>query len=281
MMEQQDKIILIGAGNVAHHLAAALLKAGENLCQIYSRTLDAARQLGMKTGISYTAEINEIYPDGDVYIYCVSDDVLPSIVKTIRMKDDALILHTSGSQSIDVFKSFAQHYGVLYPIQTFSKKRELDFREIPLCIEGNSASVLSRIKRMAEKLSDKIYEINSAQRKELHLAAVFACNFPNYLYSVAGKLLENSGLPFSMLRPLIFETAHKVMLLSPEEAQTGPARRGDESIMSMHKNMLKGDKELLKIYTMLSEAIRESQDKEDTEEQKIPPIEIIDMPTLW
>ena len=134
---------------------------------------------------------------------------------------------------------------------------------------------------MAEKLSDKIYEINSAQRKELHLAAVFACNFPNYLYSVAGKLLENSGLPFSMLRPLIFETAHKVMLLSPEEAQTGPARRGDESIMSMHKNMLKGDKELLKIYTMLSEAIRESQDKEDTEEQKIPPIEIIDMPTLW
>ena len=97
-MEQQDKIILIGAGNVAHHLAGALLKAGENLCQIYSRTLDSARQLGMKTGISYTAEVNEVYPDGDIYIFCVSDDILPSIIKAIRIPDDALILHTSGIQ---------------------------------------------------------------------------------------------------------------------------------------------------------------------------------------
>ena len=235
----------------------------------------------MKTGIAYTAEMSEIYPDGDIYIFCVSDDSLASLLKTIRIKEEALLLHTSGSLPMDILKPYSKNYGVLYPVQTFSKKRDLDFDEIPLCIEGSSPNVLGKIKMLAEKLSGKIYAINSMQRKELHLAAVFACNFPNYLYSVAGKLLENSGLPFSMLRPLIFETAHKVMLLSPEEAQTGPARRGDESIMSMHKNMLKGDKELLKIYTMLSEAIRESQDKEDTEEQKIPPIEIIDMPTLW
>ena len=263
-MEQQDKIILIGAGNVAHHLAGTLLKAGENLCQIYSRTLDSARQLGMKTGISYTAEANEVYPDGDIYIFCVSDDVLPSIIKTIRMPDDALLLHTSGSQPMDVFKSYSKHYGVIYPVQTFSKKRELDFREIPLCVEGNTDPVKERIKKFAEKLSDKIYEIDSVQRKELHLAAVFACNFPNYLYQVAGKLLEDKGLSFAMLRPLIFETAHKVMLLNPEEAQTGPAKRGDESIMNMHKNMLKNDKDLLKIYTILSEGIKETQDKEET-----------------
>ena len=279
-MEQQDKIILIGAGNVAHHLAGALLKAGENLCQIYSRTLDTARQLGMKTGISYTAELNEIYPDGDIYIFCVSDDVLPSIVKTIRVSENALLLHTSGSQPMDVFKSYSKYYGVIYPIQTFSKKRELDFREIPLCVEGNTVSVKERIKELAERLSDKIYEINSAQRKGLHLAAVFANNFPNYLYQVAGKLLENKGLSFAMLRPLIFETAHKVMLLNPEEAQTGPAKRGDESIMNMHKNMLKNDKDLLKIYTILSEGIKETQDKEETGDQKISQ-DTIDMPTLW
>ena len=279
-MEQQDKIILIGAGNVAHHLAGTLLKAGENLCQIYSRTLDSARQLGMKTGISYTAEVNEVYPDGDIYIFCVSDDVLPSIIKTIRMPDDALLLHTSGSQPMDVFKSYSKHYGVIYPVQTFSKKRELDFREIPLCVEGNTDPVKERIKKFAEKLSDKIYEIDSVQRKELHLAAVFACNFPNYLYQVAGKLLEDKGLSFAMLRPLIFETAHKVMLLNPEEAQTGPAKRGDESIMNMHKNMLKNDKDLLKIYTILSEGIKETQDKEETGDQKISQ-DTIDMPTLW
>ena len=246
-MEQQDKIILIGAGNVAHHLGGALLKAGENLCQIYSRTLDTARQLGMRTGISYTAELNEIYPDGDIYIFCVSDDVLPSIIKTIRMSNNALLLHTSGSQPMDVFKSYSQYYGVIYPIQTFSKKRELDFREIPLCVEGNTSSVKERIKK---------------------------------LYQVAGKLLEDKGLSFAMLRPLIFETAHKVMLLNPEEAQTGPAKRGDESIMNMHKNMLKNDKDLLKIYTILSEGIKGTQDKEETGDQKISQ-DIIDMPTLW
>ena len=105
---------------------------------------------------------------------------------------------------MDVFKSCSQHYGVIYPVQTFSKKRELDFREIPLCVEGNTGPVKERIKKFAEKLSDKIYDIDSVQRKELHLAAVFACNFPNYLYQVAGKLLENKGLSFAMLRPLNF-----------------------------------------------------------------------------
>ena len=277
---KDKRIILIGAGNVAHHLAPALLKAGLNLCQIYSRSIESARELGRKTGITYTADLFGIYPDGDIYIFCVSDDILPSIIKAIRIPDDALILHTSGSQPMDVFKSYSKHYGVIYPVQTFSKKRELDFREIPLCVEGNTGPVKERIKKFAEKLSDKIYEIDSVQRKELHLAAVFACNFPNYLYQVAGKLLENKGLSFAMLRPLIFETAHKVMLLNPEEAQTGPAKRGDESIMNMHKNMLKNDKDLLKIYTILSEGIKETQDKEETGDQKISQ-DIIDMPTLW
>ena len=277
---KDKRIILIGAGNVAHHLAPALLKAGLNLCQIYSRSIESARELGRKTGITYTADLFGIYPDGDIYIFCVSDDVLPSIIKTIRVSNNALLLHTSGSQPMDVFKSYSKHYGVIYPVQTFSKKRELDFREIPLCVEGNTSSVKERIKKFAEKLSDKIYEIDSAQRKELHLAAVFACNFPNYLYQVAGKLLEDKGLSFAMLRPLIFETAHKVMLLNPEEAQTGPAKRGDESIMNMHKNMLKNDKDLLKIYTILSEGIKGTQDKEETGDQKISQ-DTIDMPTLW
>lgn len=174
---EQEKIILIGAGNVAHHLAAALLKAGENLCQIYSRSIESARALGVKTGISYTAELGEIYPDGDIYIFCVSDDSLSSLLKNIRIKSEALLLHTSGSLLMDILKPFSKNYGVIYPIQTFSKKRELDFNEIPLCVEGSSSGTLARIKTLAEKLSGKIYSINSMQRKELHLAAVFAWQF--------------------------------------------------------------------------------------------------------
>ncbi|KIO43401.1 MULTISPECIES: Rossmann-like and DUF2520 domain-containing protein [Sanguibacteroides] len=275
---RQDKIILVGAGNVAHHLAAALLKAGANLCQIYSRTIESARELGRKTGISYTSDLSQIYPDGDIYFFCVSDDVLHPLLKSIRIHDDALLLHTSGSLPMEILKPFSKQYGVIYPVQTFSKGRDLNFKEIPLCIEGNSPVAMERIRELATDLSDNIYPVHSDQRKELHLAAVFACNFPNYLYHIAEKMLENSGLPFSVLRPLIFETAHKVMLMTPMEAQTGPAKRGDESILNGHKSMLKENKNLLKLYALLSEMIKESQTKEDNPTKQD---EIADMPTLW
>lgn len=280
-MMEQDKIILIGAGNVAHHLAAALLNAGENLCQIYSRTLESARQLGIKTGISYTADLGEVFPDGDIYIFCVSDDALQAMIKSIRINADALLIHTSGSMPMDVLKSGAERYGVIYPVQTFSKRRELDFNEIPLCIEGCDARVTERVRTLAEKLSEKVYEVDSARRKDLHLSAVFASNFTNYMYSLAAKLLEENGMSFSMLRPLIFETAHKVMLLPPEEAQTGPAARGDEGIMGMHRNMLKNNKSLLRIYTMLSEGIKECREREEMIDTNGSDSDRVDMPTLW
>ena len=129
---KDKRIILIGAGNVAHHLAPALLKAGLNLCQIYSRSIESARELGRKTGITYTADLFGIYPDGDIYIFCVSDDALLSLFKSIRINKEAIILHTSGSLPMDIFKPYVTYYGVLYPLQTFTKKRDLDFKEIPL-----------------------------------------------------------------------------------------------------------------------------------------------------
>ena len=135
------KIVLIGAGNVAHHLAPALLRAGMNLCQIYSRTLESARELGRKTGITYTSDTFAVYPDGDIYIFCVSDDALLSVFKSLRINEEALILHTSGSVPLDIFKPYRQNYGVLYPLQTFSKTRNLDFGEIPLCIEAPDKEV--------------------------------------------------------------------------------------------------------------------------------------------
>lgn len=272
------RIVLVGAGNVAHHLASALLKAGLNLCQIYSRSIESARELGRKTGITYTADLFAIYPDGDIYIFCVSDDALLPLFKSIRINNDALILHTSGSVPMDIFQPYREYFGVLYPLQTFTKRRDLDFSEIPLCIEGSSPEVVKRIKEIAEKLSARVEEINSEKRKYLHLAAVFANNFTNHLYGMAGKILEDEGLDFSILRPLIFETAHKVMLMSPESAQTGPARRGDDSILNMHKTLLRGNRKLQNVYTLLSDSIREASVKNE------PKAEIEEKPqmlTLW
>lgn len=257
------RIVLIGAGNVAHHLAPALLKAGLNLCQIYSRSIESARELGKKTGITYTADVFAVYPDCDVYVFCVSDDALLPLFKSIRINKEALVLHTSGSIPMTVFHSCAKNYGVLYPLQTFSKKRVLNFREIPLCIEASNAFSYEAVSAIARSLSDQVKDISSDKRKKLHLAAVFANNFANHLYGLAGKMLEKEGLDFALLRPLIFETAHKVMLLSPEEAQTGPARRNDESILAMHKALLKSDKKLYTLYALLSDSIKDAQVKNE------------------
>ena len=265
---KDKRIILIGAGNVAHHLAPALLKAGLNLCQIYSRSIESARELGRKTGITYTADLFGIYPDGDIYIFCVSDDALLSLFKSIRINKEAIILHTSGSLPMDIFKPYVTYYGVLYPLQTFTKKRDLDFKEIPLCIEASNPEVLEVLRGLTRLLSVRVEEISSEKRKTLHLAAVFA-----------RQILEQEGLDFSLLRPLIFETAHKVMLMTPENAQTGPARRGDESILGMHKAMLKDNRKLLNLYTQLSDSIRASvlKSAEQKAESDNKPL----MLTLW
>ncbi len=276
---KDKRIVLLGAGNVAHHLAPALLKAGVNLCQIYSRTVEAARELGMKTGISYTSDVVAIYPDCDIYIFCVSDDALVSLYKSVRINRNALLLHTSGSLPMNVFKPFSIRYGVLDPLQTFTKKRDLDFKEIPLCIEASASEVLSEVRELAGLLSARVEDISSEKRKILHMAAVFANNFVNHMYGIAGTILEKEGLDFALLRPLIFETAHKVMLLSPANAQTGPARRGDESILAMHKALLKGDRKLLNLYSLMSESIREAALR--VTETKTEPEDKPLMLTLW
>lgn len=272
------RVVLIGAGNVAHHLAPALLKAGLNLCQIYSRSMESARELGMKTGITYTADLFAVYPDADIYIFCVSDDALLPVFKSLRINNKALVLHTSGSMPMNLFQPYRERFGVLYPLQSFTKKRDLDFKEIPLCIEASTPVVLKEVRELAELLTMTVKEINTEKRKQLHLAAVFANNFTNHLYGIAGKILEKEGLDFDMLRPLIFETAHKVMLMPPENAQTGPARRGDERILSMHKNLLKTNKKLQNIYALMSDSIREANVKSEpgTETEEKP-----QMLTLW
>lgn len=281
-MTENEKIILIGAGNVAHHLAPAMLRAGMNLCQVYSRTWESARRLGMRTGVAYTAEAGEVYPDGDIYIFCVSDDSLPQVAKSVRLNRAALLLHTSGCLPMDALRPFGERYGVVYPVQTFSQRRELDFRLIPLCVEGCTPAVVMRVKAFAAALSGTVREVDSRRRRELHLAAVFVNNFPNYLYSVGRRLMEECGLPFAMLRPLIAETADKVMRMEPEEAQTGPARRGDESVMAAHRALLRERKEWLKIYALLSEGIRSLYaGRGENGGCKEEGGAAVEMPTLW
>ena len=156
---------------------------------------------------------------------------------------------------LSVFEGYAERCGVLYPMQTFSMDREVDFREIPLFIEASDAASLQQIRALADSISQHVYELSTADRKYLHLAAVFACNFANHCYTLAADVLQKKGLPFDVMLPLVDETARKVHELHPTEAQTGPAVRGDQNVMQAQAALLDGKAK--EIYELLSQSIQE------------------------
>ncbi len=251
-----QKINIIGTGNVATHLALALTSAGKEVVKIYGRKLQKAIELASKCNALPTSDIKQISDGADLIIIAVSDDALGEILELLP-KGNTLAVHTSGSVSMDVLKPCGENIGVFYPLQTFSKDRGINFSEIPLCLETNSVENLELLKSLAISLTDHIYFIDSLQRKKLHLAAVFACNFPNFLYSIAEDLLDENGLSFEIMKPLILETAEKAKAISPSKAQTGPAFREDQKIIDSHLQMLENHKEFQEVYKLLSTKIIE------------------------
>lgn len=254
------KAIFIGSGNLATQLATALKEKGITISQIYSRTSSNAAALADKLGASFTSDPSEIDEDADIYFYALKDNSLASFLKETHLPD-AMHVHTSGSVSLSVFRDSTMHYGVFYPLQTFSKNKSVDFSKIPICIEASNSDMQEELLGLAHLLTDKTYIINSDQRKILHLAAVFACNFSNYMYDIASEILSDVGFGFDILKPLIEETANKVQTLNPYDAQTGPAVRYDKNVIDKHLTMLKRYPNYKKVYKELSKAIYERHKK--------------------
>ncbi|MGA9648804.1 Rossmann-like and DUF2520 domain-containing protein [Pedobacter sp.] len=248
-------IVLLGSGNVATHLAIALKAIGENIVQVFSPNLEHAKQLAAKLNTQAINNLAEINNQADLYIISVKDDAIAEVVNGLS-NVDGLVVHTSGTTDIKVISSVLKKAGVFYPLQTFSKAKELNFNNIPLCIESTDAEQVEILKVLAHKLSNKVYELEGEKRKILHLAAVFACNFTNHLYSMANELLVKNDLDFDIIRPLIAETANKVLIDLPANVQTGPAVRNDESTMNKHLSMLADLPELQEIYETLSNSIK-------------------------
>ena len=250
------KIVLIGAGNVATHLGVALYQAGYSILQVYSRTETSASTLAAKLSADYTVVMEEIRRDADLYIVALKDTALQQLASTlVKGREQALFVHTAGSMPMDLWKGLTVRYGVLYPMQTFSKQREVDFHIIPFFIEASAQAELELLRTVATRLSSKVYEATSEQRKHLHLAAVFACNFANHMYALSAHLLDKQGIPFEVMLPLIDETAGKVHQLSPVQAQTGPAVRYDENVINKHLEMLASEEPLQELYEKISKSI--------------------------
>jgi predicted short-subunit dehydrogenase-like oxidoreductase (DUF2520 family) len=248
------RITIIGSGNVATHLAAAFKNAGHGIVQVYSRDIQHASLLAYHVKAEPIDDLSNINPETDLFLVAIKDDIIESIVKELAQYNK-LIAHTSGATSIETLLKYTQNAGVFYPLQTFSKTKEVNFRTVPLCIEGANQDITARLEDLARTVSNNVYRIDSVKRKILHLAAVFACNFPNYLYYAANRVLQQHDLDFSLLRPLILETAEKVQEHLPADVQTGPAIRHDEKTMDAHLQLLAGNPDLQAVYEQLSQLI--------------------------
>ena len=243
------KIVILGGGNVAFHLTAQLLEnSSVEVIQVYNRSIATIEYLQNKTSI--TNKLNEL-KEADVYIISVADNAISTISSHLNFTNK-LVVHTSGSVAMNELKS-TSNKGVFYPLQSFSKEQNIDFLEIPICIEAETSSDLKLLETLAKSISSNIFFINSEQRKSLHVAAVFVNNFVNHLYHIGHEICVNNDIPFKILQPLIKETANKITSLTPLDAQTGPAKRNDTKTIKKHVTMLPLNQQ--EIYTLLTKSI--------------------------
>ena len=248
------RIVLIGAGNVATSLAMALRDKCQ-LVQIYSRTLNHAKELANKCDCFNTTCDLTALADADVYIVSVSDDAIATVLKAASGNRKALWLHTSGSTPMSVFGAERPMHGVLYPMQSFSRDLVTNMNEVHFFVEGSNDEATALTEQLALVMSPHVHRADSHQRESLHLAAVFACNFANHMFAQADDLLADEGLPFEAMLPLIRNMVSKLEYLSPAESQTGPAARGDKAIIERHLSRLEGRQK--EIYKLLSQSILE------------------------
>lgn len=249
-------IVFVGAGNLATSMGMALACAGHKIVQVYSRTMESAERLAGMLSAEAINDLGALDKGADVYVLAVKDSVIKDLLSQICIDvKGKVFLHTSGSMPMGVFAGYFEHYGVLYPLQTFSKERVLDFNNIPCFVEGNCAAALSIAENLAKDISENVRRISSEQRRQMHLAAVFACNFANHCFAIAAELLEKNGLEFDVLLPLIDETVSKVHDMHPRKAQTGPAVRFDENIIGKHIEMLEDNMLQADIYSKMSRSI--------------------------
>jgi predicted short-subunit dehydrogenase-like oxidoreductase (DUF2520 family) len=249
------KVIIIGGGNVAFHLTSQFLKAPNvQLVQLYNRSISKIKPF--ENQVSITSDISKLELV-DIYIIATSDDAIPKISSEINFNNQ-LVVHTSGSVSIESISNNNRR-GVFYPLQTLSKSKEINFSEIPLCLEAEYENDLRLLKQLASELSNNIYTISSSQRQYLHVSAVFVNNFVNHLYHIGHHICKEHNIPFSILQPLILETAEKIKLLEPKSAQTGPALRDDLQTIENHLKILNNKNQ--EIYKILTTSIKDTYER--------------------
>jgi predicted short-subunit dehydrogenase-like oxidoreductase (DUF2520 family) len=247
------KITIIGSGNVAQHLISAFQKSNEiEILQVFARNLNTLSDLIDSKKI--VSDFMELLPS-DLFIIAVSDNAIANVSSKITF-DNQLVVHTSGGMALEVLDN-KHRKGVFYPLQSFTKNKAVDFQTIPICIEAENDLDFYFLEKVAHVLTNKTYNINSLQRKSLHISAVFVNNFVNHLYQIANEICEENQVDFDILKPLIVETANKILEIKPQLAQTGPAKRNDSQVIENHIASLNNDFHK-NIYKILTQSIQQN-----------------------
>lgn len=248
-------IAIVGPGNLAHSLLPALQQAGHEVSQVLARREAAAEAFAAQFGLPHAGGLDSPLQAGiDWVIMTVADQGIPSTAEQLvaQAQPGRIFVHTSGSTPLAALAPLGESIGVLYPLQMFTKLRQVDFTQLPLFLEGQ-ASVLARLEPLARSLSTRVFELNSPARLRMHLGAVIACNFSNHLFRLAeNQLVDQPGLDFSVYQPLLEEQLRRVFDLGPSHTQTGPAVRSDLATMRKHLALLADTPELAELYRRMS-----------------------------
>ncbi|ALJ01388.1 Rossmann-like and DUF2520 domain-containing protein [Rufibacter tibetensis] len=254
------KVGIVGAGNVATHLVKGLVKAGMEVSVINSRTIASAQSLAQHApAAAITDSLNfKLSPPADIYLLAVPDRTLPQLLQEVNFPEGVIVAHTSGTQPLELLMSSLPgvETGVFYPLQTFSKEKDVDWKPIPICIETSSQHAELTLVNLGRLLSNQVVLMNGETRRKLHVAAVFACNFTNHLWGVAQDLLQKAELPVNLLEPLVQETVQKAFQFPPFSVQTGPAKRGDSITIDAHVQLLQSEPQYLQLYQVLTKSIQ-------------------------
>lgn len=263
-MDPIQNVVIIGAGNVGCHISRKLHAAGYTISQVAGWREANVLALANDLGAAHCLHFEKILTKQDLYIMALPDEAMEEILPRLPLSDE-LLVHTSGSVPMQILDPYSENTGVLYPLQTFTRKRHIDLKEVPVLIEANRIDNENRLKEVASGLSNDVRVIDSMARLYIHIAAVFASNFSNHMYDLARNVLEEQGLDFEIMGPLIMETATKAIRMGPDEAQTGPAKRKDLRTMQKHLELLSDNKAARELYRLISESIIDKTNKEDGE----------------
>lgn len=254
------KIVLIGSGNIATHLAKSFFARGHDIRQVYSKTSANANALADVVHASSISTFEDIKTDADLYVVAVRDEAISEITHALPKSLKGMVVHTSGATDLHVLSKF-QKYGVIYPPQSINKNVPTDLSMIPFGIEGNDDATIDLLMELMSTISPKSFVCKSDQRLALHISAVLVNNFPNALYQMAFDILKQQNLSFDLLKPIILDTANKVQSHMPKDVQTGPAVRNDMATINKHLHFLSHSEEQRKIYQYLSNFIINSTNK--------------------